>query len=1394
MRRNLPNLPPPKANMSSPNFFCARTPKRPRHLFFILVAGVALATFAQLSHARLVLSEGFDGFGEHPSIFTSACSIKESPPSLKSLAFAPKDNKQADVYNGLRRLPKSIEPLENFEFRFKFSFPRDSAKALSLNLLSGNDTDKGGQQRTTIVISQKTASIRTSGASLLPVATPTDSDLDIRPMPEGLWFNALVRSRGKTIELFFENEGRFRKFAQAEVAGAPLLGFNFSGNTAFDLDDIEIKSIAAPLPGPFLVEGGVQSAVQAAEMVVEIPTDATKISTKFRIGTYPGNMVLKLRTANGKEAIIDVRTAGDSFSKPVTRTINELDASGKLVPVSKTVREKVALPDGMLIFKERNAADPKAAWSLSLHSRPKINSRYTTERQQEMAAIWEKLPAASEQFIELEVRPDEAGAGLWLQGRYAGKITTGGRPISFSLVLPANGAVRDTVVSKDAFDPKYVPLNIGRVANPGSMIDGTVSMSGKGTGEQRVLGVPMFVVEGPQNADMGVCRENLGSFSLECDGYLSRTPFDGMPDSFLFSVLPAQYTRAWVLCALEEDPDKNTVLTARITKFQPGSESGRGPAIADTSIVLPRNGALLPEGVRKVGEIRTGGRNQPLYLVEFRMDVGSIQDIQFQEKPAWLDFELLGKRNDGDNFYLDRSRKPSDEPSAVHVFAATLERSPVEMFVQSGSFGNIFSPEVQPRMSVSLAGTQPAEGQLEWKVRDLHGHILESGKRPYRFEKAGQFAEETVQFGHRELGWYAVDFALTGTPNAVLPKHTAFFSVIENDKRKAGHESPYFTWNFAGAHGTIRDINVSGPLLMAAGIRQTHVDSEEAGAPYKLGRSQLPRIRVPSGAKDPGEALRGLIKENVAKYPHSTMALVFHESGGGPFPLEIVGGKTTVDDKQIAYDKAKAEHLDLMARAYRETAPHLKLVVGNSGIATPGLLASLFRAKAPREYFDFLGDETVGMTIPPELSVAKENWILTEVARVFGYGELPVSACYEWKSRRSRHLGLERHAEWNVRDILIAHAWKQPLIPTFGLPDVSNSYYNTVWGDGAFTHNPQLYPKPTYPAVATATQILDCAHFERVVPTGSPSVYALEFRRDGSFVYAFWCARGGLDSTLQFQKDCTVSQVELLGRKSERKTNGGELNLKISEAAVYLSSAVQLSKIKSLGVREFPRDAVPAGANVFTASKMEKASEWQVDSAVDSRIDVPVKEPVGSTSFRRPGKFELKALKDEARGDCLELELLPEGDCPALVQEYTFLRLRDPVLLPGKPTTIGLFLKGNSSWGKVFWEIEDAAGERWLSAGSGGYGCDVYDWPEQAGINFDGWNHLQFPITAESPIRIPSPGQDGFQWQRRGTSDGKMVYPVKITAVGISMPRQTLNLLKMEPVSTRIRLGGLTAY
>jgi hypothetical protein len=645
-----------------------------------------------------------------------------------------------------------------------------------------------------------------------------------------------------------------------------------------------------------------------------------------------------------------------------------------------------------------------------------------------------------------------------------------------------------------------------------------------------------------------------------------------------------------------------------------------------------------------------------------------------------------------------------------------------------------------------------------------------------------------------EPGWYEADFVLSDKGGRELLRHDAAFAVLDTDTRKAGYESPFFSWNFGGPHMTLREIDKIGKLLFDAGVRNTQVESEKVGAPWKLTMGQLPRLAPKSS--DPVEAdreMQVLITNRLAKFPHARMALIFHESGGGPFPLELLGGKTEVADKQAAYDKAKTDQALVIAKAYRKYAPQIKLVVGNSGTATPGLLAALFRGRFPREYLDFIGEESVGMTMPPELSVARENWILRETARVFGYGDVPISACYEWKCRRSRHLGLERYAEWGVRDILIGLAWRQPLVPTGALPDVGSSYYNTVWGDEAFTPLPQVYPKPTYPAVATATRVLDSVRFSRQIPTGSRTVYALEFTRGAEFIYAFWTARGEADLRLTLEKDAACRLTELLGRSAAVASAGGSLALTAGEGPRFLASPAAIKSMALAGARRFPREAPPA-AGFTVANAMDKPEEWVADGSVDPRLDVPARSPVEKTTFRRPGAYALRAAVDAEKGPCLELELLPTNGCPALMQEYVFLKLKQPALLPGEPATIGLWVKGNSSWGKLFWEIEDAEGERWLSAGSGGYGCDVYDWPELAGLNFDGWHFLKFPLTGLSPVKVASPGQDGFQWQHNGAGNRQIDYPIKATGIAVSMPRQALNLLEMEPVETVIRLKDLGAY
>ena len=63
----------------------------------------------------------------------------------------------------------------------------------------------------------------------------------------------------------------------------------------------------------------------------------------------------------------------------------------------------------------------------------------------------------------------------------------------------------------------------------------------------------------------------------------------------------------------------------------------------------------------------------------------------------------------------------------------------------------------------------------------------------------------------------------------------------------------------------------------------------------------------------------------------------------------------------------------------------------------------------------------------------------------------------------------------------------------------------------------------------------------------------------------------------------------------------------------------------------------------------------------------------------------------------LELTFDTEAKTPfpatEFVTEYTTVRLNKPVEIPGVAGLLGLRVKGDSGWGQVRFEIEDAKGE-----------------------------------------------------------------------------------------------------
>lgn len=1124
-------------------------------------------------------------------------------------------------------------------------------------------------------------------------------------------------------------------------------------------------SHAFALTAIFTLTLGFVPLTQAVESQAVVLKEADTMEAEFRVGAA-GKIGMVFKFADGKTQTLLGAVKADTWKRTVEK-------DGKKVP------ELTPMPDGAIEFSGPGLR-------FQYHSRPFLQ-RYTEAQQADLAKVWETLPAASQAWVSMEVRADAAGAELWFDGRYCGRLASESRLAEVSFQLEAGGEVRGQRAFTRADDGRFLPLDVRRIARPGA-VQGSVW-------PRQINAVPLLVADAAGNADVGMAKEMQGLRALETNENTSRTSLDGMPESLHFSVPQAFYDRAWVLCAVDPDLKKDPVLTTRLTRF---GIWGRGGAMADTTLTLPRGDEKPGVGIEQAGraEFATAAGekiNAPLWLVRVDLKTGDILDLLADQKDPnaamkigpYLDFEFLGKCG-GLEVQTDRRRKPvPTSTSAVHVFGVTLEKAPAELRLKQAQPGNIFHNDEKPETTFTVRANTAGHYGLECQFTGVDGRELRKFSTAVALPAAGSEADITVPLRMPELGWYGLRVTLSQSFGDVLFRHDAAFALLGKDTRTAGYESPYGTWWFSGVHYTTQDPAVAGPLLFKAGLRRTPMSwnklTEADFAPWQFSLNQiqwpfrLADLKDWPAAEARAElAIGGMLK----RFPHCQYIDLFHESyDPRVYPPEIYGEKYVAADAAQAAREDELFELGVKAGKFMRTKfPQLKIIAGNSG-GSSGLIAVLLRRGFPRELIDYLGSETTSQTFSPEKLSPNATggiWLMAETARKFGY-DIPLAGCFEFTSRAERDLGAQRHAEWYARDVLTGLAFRFPTISPAGIEDVGNAYYDHLWGaSGLCERQPLHYPKPAYVALATLTKVLDSVQLVQQMPTGSSSAHALEFARGPEHIYALWTPRGQCDMEFEFPSETAVTQVEFYGKQLPLKTTNKRFTITADSAASYIISPVAATRVTA-GRRAFPNNQPPAGTSVI--SKMDDVAQWQLAPA----------DPTLTTPLRRPGKFELRQVNDAEKGVCLELQLKREGEVPAVVGEYTALHLKQPIPIPGRPHTVGVWVKGDSSWGRIYWELEDAKGERWRSSKD----YDGGDWGNQAALDFDGWCFVTFPLTRESPSAQVEPGAGLGQWQ--GNINDKLDYPLKLVGLYVETHRQSVDLTRMQPVKGTIRLKDVSA-
>ena len=1288
----------------------------------------------------------------------------------------------------------------DYDVLFRFRFQADKERRFQLHLrheLKGRPGD--------IIITFSSGAVAITSQGLSP-AVSAEAMLAAE-IPNNAWQTCAVTvKKGKLAVLISEN--RVLKLAiDVKIPALPVPGINFYGfkDIPFSLTDIRVRE-PAPLPDNSIVN------LLPAPLEIDAAAFQSGVSRNVPANDLFGATV---RTGLEKDAVRLAINWSDGKTNVLTFSVVGIPGHRRVKKDGKDETEKFERPDAIIQVKGIGANS-----QINYHIRPMLRRYFAsyegsegalTDTYRDIIRDWDLLPKASEHPLKVECRKTGKGVDLYLDSCYAGSLEGAAvKDLVFTLAPSASLGAPFSVKAKH--DPaKFLPLDIAALGMAKSFADARVSLK---TGLEEVKGIPLFVADGAGSADIGLTREGQGNWALEVDEYLARSPFDGLLTEVHFTVPGGvPYSKAWVLCAVDPDPAKVPVLTTRLAHYV---ENGSGNnQLVDTGVILPGNGEKPGEGVVPVGTVSRKGADGktadvPLYLVEVPLKSGQIMDL-LTGKP-YLNFEFFGKPWENLE-QIDNSSKPDPRStSAVQIFGVTLEKAPVGMDLIQAQPANIFHNDEKPETTVLLKSFAPAKGKLAWDILDVDGKKTGGGAVPYAFAKAGEEQRIVIPLNVPELGWYELPIVVQDSVGKPVFVHPARFALLGKDTRQARYESPYGTWWFDGAHNTPKDLNFAGPIMFKAGIRQVAWtgQSEKSMEKWFITKDQ---INMPFNfkdlasaaelAKDPGAGARKAaaavkkaeetMNQHLQAYPHTREVVVFHESGpGNDIPVELIGLKPSLAEEQVVREKRYADLVNLAGAFFREKFPKLKLVVGNNS-GSQSTIAAILRHGGKPEYIDYIGIEAPSQVFIPE---KLQEWaiqgqmIARETARVLSGREIPATGCYEFTYRSERDTGEQQQADWYARDVLISLANGFTRIGPGILFDASTAYYNGLWGaSGLLQRAPYGYPKRAYVAYAVLTEVFDRVKLRRQIPTGSTTLYAVEFdRADKQFATAFWAARGDAEFIVEFAGDTTVKIVDMYGRSREHKTAGGKLTVKAGTSPAYTLAGKEIKGV-TLGSRAFPKDEARARLATVVAP-LDQASAVALDA--DSSLDTPKVAPL-QTPIRQLGDFELRQATDDPKGDCLELELKTGKDLSKYITEYTTLRLNAPAAVSGTPAGIGVWVKGNSNWGRILFEIEDAEGEVWRSVGTGGWGCDILDWPGNAAVNFDGWNFVSLPFRDTPLFNDHSPGPVLEQWVSGGGSK-TIDMPIKVRALIVEMNRQPLDLVDFKAAVPVIRLKDASVF
>ena len=872
------------------------------------------------------------------------------------------------------------------------------------------------------------------------------------------------------------------------------------------------------------------------------------------------------------------------------------------------------------------------------------------------------------------------------------------------------------------------------------------------------------------------------------------------PNRIILHLPVDDYVAVHLLAFSEDEPSYSNTVSIRMGAIGASDWVRDQIVYHDFSTTVPRRGDESTD----VPALTIG--NSRVFLVRLPIGKAIAQDLAGRraiDVDVTKELRLAIRRPDPNRFRV----RPLGLPSGVHIFAMTFERAPVQMEVTSKEVANLFNEPQIPIFQVTVRKV-PLGGasacSVEVIATDFAGNVTTSVTDQVSLPATGTHVFSIpvpVQF----RGYHDLQVRLKVNDKVVLTRYTTF-ALLPPNTRKYRAKSPFGVRDRSGAHFTPDAGKVLGPIYTKAGLRYGMYGKAEVMRRYGVLDGNDRSFKSGASVTNYAQTVR---QNRSLEMP--ARALIYHEDKiSGTHhrrPPDFFTGwpQYRMTDEEEKKFKDLWDGAEGAGQALKTLFPRTEVYFGNGSNTT---FEEFLRRGFSSELMGSRGCEPPVFMRIPEAQPLDYNalnasvWMDRTMLDGYGYPQTPVRVCQEicFPSTNPGNLTPRTQAEYYVRHLMHLLVWEMPVIRPNWIVDAGNTYWFGNWGSSGLCYaQPDIRPKPSYVACATTTLLLDGARFKRIVRTGSPVVYAVEFQRKGDdrYVTCLWTIRGTRPLRIRTAQPEPAIVTDIMGNETVVIFGDESSEVMISSSPLYVITTNAIEEI----IPGMPVMAGRTEGERFTVSSLGEFADWQVQTQRNFEL-----ETYDYTCPRRKGDFQYTEV-DAFDGEQDVLRVKPQLPMPGMVYlpMYSVLKHKRGVEIPGAPTQIGLMVHGNGGWGRVIFELEDASGQRWISIGAEQPGKPPRQWMaalmdddefeklqtsnvcdantddvwQRSYVNFEGWRYIQLPLPGNYP-------GEGYHWpyssQWRHDGDGVVKYPLRFKNLIITLPEKYLYLKEYREV------------